>query len=140
MEKIEWFIGDYHFLSNFYPSPFELDGTHYSTVEHAYQAAKSISPYQRDYILAAKSPGEAKKRGRKIARTEDWEGIKYGRMYKFVFAKFFQNPALRKELLATYPYELIEGNTWGDTYWGVCRGEGENKLGQILMYIRLDLK
>jgi len=31
---------------------------------------------------------------------------------------------------------LIEGNTWGDTYWGVCRGRGSNNLGKLLMKIR----
>lgn len=32
--------------------------------------------------------------------------------------------------------ELIEGNNWGDTFWGVCNGRGENMLGKLLMEIR----
>jgi len=48
----------------------------------------------------------------------------------------FADTHLREALLATAPLELIEGNTWGDTYWGVCNGVGENKLGKILMGIR----
>ena len=36
--------------------------------------------------------------------------------------------------------ELIEGNDWGDITWGVCNGIGENKLGKILMKLRLTLR
>ena len=36
--------------------------------------------------------------------------------------------------------ELIEGNTWNDTYWGVCNGRGQNHLGKILMKVRSLLK
>ena len=35
---------------------------------------------------------------------------------------------------------LEEGNTWHDTYWGVCNGKGKNKLGKILMQVREELK
>jgi len=28
------------------------------------------------------------------------------------------------------------GNHWGDRYWGVCDGKGENNLGKIQMGIR----
>lgn len=43
---------------------------------------------------------------------------------------------LRRFLVETYPSDLVEGNTWGDTFWGVCRGVGENHLGWILMLVR----
>ena len=36
--------------------------------------------------------------------------------------------------------ELIEGNEWSDTFWGVCRGQGENWLGKILMKTRDNLR
>ena len=29
--------------------------------------------------------------------------------------------------------ELVEGNYWGDTFWGICNGEGTNWLGILLM-------
>ena len=38
--------------------------------------------------------------------------------------------------MATEDAELIEGNWWKDTYWGICDGVGENRLGQMLMWIR----
>jgi hypothetical protein len=51
----------------------------------------------------------------------------------------FQNPGLKAKLLATGNQELIEGNTWGDCYWGVCEGNGQNHLGKILMQVREEL-
>ena len=57
-------------------------------------------------------------------------------MYSVCKAKFTQNTDLLKKLLDTGDAELVEGNTWGDRVWGVCKGEGENRLGKILMRIR----
>ena len=42
-----------------------------------------------------------------------------------VRSKFTTDAALGAKLVATAGRELVEGNTWGDTYWGVCDGEGE---------------
>ena len=61
-------------------------------------------------------------------------------MYNTLVAKFTQNPDLAKKLLATGDALLIEGNTWNDRYWGVCRGKGENRLGILLMLVREDLQ
>jgi len=62
-------------------------------------------------------------------------------MEKLVRIKF-QNPEMREKLLATGDVEIEEGNTWGDTFWGVDleTGEGENRMGKILMKIRSELK
>ena len=43
-------------------------------------------------------------------------------------------------LLETGDVYLEETNTWGDVFWGVCNGKGENMLGQVLMLIRDELK
>jgi predicted NAD-dependent protein-ADP-ribosyltransferase YbiA (DUF1768 family) len=48
----------------------------------------------------------------------------------------FMDPILAVKLLGTGDAILIEGNGWGDTYWGVCKGAGLNKLGLILMETR----
>ena len=40
---IDSFTGDYHFLSNFAASKVELDGVEYKSVEHGYQAAKTLN-------------------------------------------------------------------------------------------------
>ena len=61
-------------------------------------------------------------------------------MYNICKLKFIQNPELGKLLLGTKDEELIEGNDWDDTFWGVCNGVGENHLGKTLMKIRDELK
>ncbi len=70
----------------------------------------------------------------------DWEEVKDEIMYKVVTCKFTQNQDLKEKLLAAGDKTLIEGNTWNDRYWGVCRGKGQNKLGQILMRVREELR
>ena len=70
---------------------------------------------------------------------KDWEQVKDDIMYEVVRAKFIQHPILAQQLLDTRDAELIEGNNWGDTYWGVCNGYGKNMLGRILMRVRDEL-
>ena len=60
-------------------------------------------------------------------------------MFDLVLEKFKQNPELKQKLLETGNQELIEGNTWNDTFWGVCNGQGQNWLGKILMLARSEL-
>ena len=86
-------------------------------------------------IRNAPSPGAAKRMGRKIAIRNDWEAVKEKVMLSVVRAKF-EDAYLRRLLTATGTAALIEGNEWGDRFWGVCRGEGENRLGKILMKVR----
>lgn len=139
MDKIDKFDGEYAFLSNFYPSNIYHDGICYPTVEHAFQAAKTMNLDERMKIANLETPGKAKRAGRQVALRSDWENVKYEIMKELVTIKFI-NPSLRKLLLETKSYELIEGNDWNDTCWGVCNGIGQNNLGKILMQVREDLK
>ncbi len=61
-------------------------------------------------------------------------------MTDLVSQKFANSPALKEMLLATGDAELEEGNHWGDCFWGVCAGIGQNHLGKILMRLRDKLK
>lgn len=74
--------------------------------------------------------------GKAVPLRDDWDEIKVSIMQTLVYLKFVKNKELRDLLLATEPEHLEEGNTWGDTFWGVCKGEGKNLLGRILMDIR----
>lgn len=132
---IDSFTDKYHFLSNFYPCTIEYQRLDYPSVEHAYQAAKSKDQSVRLSIRDASSAKDAKRKGRRIKLRDDWEKIKLKVMLKLVRIKF-QQPTLRKKLLATGDAVLIEGNWWGDKFWGVCNGAGENHLGKILMRVR----
>lgn len=137
---IDSFSGAYHFLSNFSAAEVWLDGMSYPTVEHAYQAAKTFDVRERVRIQHADTPNEAKKLGRKSTLRNDWEEVKDEVMYKLLRQKFRQHPTLSHQLLETGDQELIEGNWWGDRYWGMCKGQGQNMLGKLLMQVRTELQ
>lgn len=137
---IEEFRGEYRFLSNFYPCKVKFDGRTWRSAEHAYQAAKTRNPAEKDTIAKCPTSGKAKKAGYRITLREDWEKVKVEIMGQIVRAKFSRHSELQKALLATGEAELTEGNWWGDTFWGKCRGEGENHLGKILTAIRTELR
>ena len=136
---IDRFDGKYFFLSNFSPSPFHIDYVLFPTMEHYFQANKADNQNDYLHIAYAPTPGEAKRLGRKIKLRPNWEKIKDQVMLTGLRKKF-ADPELRKLLLATGDEELIEGNYWGDTYWGVCNGVGQNKLGKLLMQVREEIK
>lgn len=133
------FADEFAFLSNFYPCEVLFDGVCYSTVEHAYQAAKTLDPEQRAMIQQLQWPGQAKRAGRSVTMRPDWDSIKVDVMRELLIQKFAPNSVLAQMLLATEDYHIEETNTWGDTFWGVCHGVGENVLGELLMEIRADL-
>lgn len=137
--SIEEFDGEYRFLSNFYPAPITYEGQEFPSVEHAYQAAKTFNPMHRDMVATAKYAGIAKKLGRHIDLRPDWDQVKLTIMERLLRKKF-EHAHLREMLLATGDEELIEGNYWKDTFWGVCNGEGENHLGKLLMKIRDEIR
>ena len=139
MTTIDRFTGDYVFLSNYHSSPIEVDGILYATVEHAFHAAHTVNLEEKQAIAAAATPGDAKRMGRQVQVRPDWEQVKVGSMEDLVRLKFTPHADLRAKLLATGDAELIEGNWWKDTFWGVCRGEGRNELGKILMKVRSEM-
>lgn len=137
--KIDSFSDEFRFLSNFYPCKVEYENLIYPSVEHAYQAAKTLDIYERRQILFSAKAGDAKKLGRKLTLRSDWESIKLQVMEDLVRQKF-KYESLKKRLLATEDVYLEEGNYWSDFYWGVCNGIGENHLGKILMKVRKELR
>ena len=139
MKVIDSFSEGYDFLSNFYISPFRFGGLKYNTVEHFFQSMKAEVQVNHEEVRLAKTPGQAKKLGRQISCRKDWDEIKDHVMEVALRLKF-QNKDLRNKLLSTGSTELIEGNWWGDKYWGVCQDEGQNKLGKLLMKIRDELR
>lgn len=140
--SIKRFSGAHAFLSNFYPSPVLYDGQTWPTAEHAFQAAKTTSKAHRHAIRIAPSPGTAKRLGREVPLRPDWDRIKCDVMLEILRSKF-RDPALAAALLATGDAELIEGNYWGDEYWGRVNmgdGPGLNRLGELLMQVREEMR
>lgn len=147
---INSFTGRWRFLSNFYPVTIEHQGIKYPSVEHYYVAMKIKNDQQIDgkfitYIdcreLIAKMPDPAKVKqfGKVLKLRKDWEDVKLDVMLWGVREKF-KNEDLKEMLLSTDGEELIESNWWGDKFWGVSNGEGENHLGKILMRVREESK
>jgi hypothetical protein len=127
------------FLSNF--SPYQEDEQYVyddsfvvKSSEHFYQSQKVIDLY--DQTLIAEHPFRGlKKFVRQFTIRDDWEAVKEDVMWTALTAKF-DMPRYYDLLLSTVEEELVERNTWGDTYYGVCNGVGKNRLGEMLMTIR----
>ena len=136
----KWFSGEYEFLCNFHQRSFEFEGRTYPSSEHAFQAAKTLQDHEKDGIAGAFTPSLAKRLGRHVKLRPDWEKIKIDVMRSVLQAKF-SDKTLRKKLLETGDMELVEGNTWGDMYWGLDSnsGIGQNHLGKLLMELRRKL-
>lgn len=144
-QPIERFTGIWRFLSNFFDSELVWEGERYRTAEHAFNAGKTLNPDLRRLIAAAKSPGEAKARGRRLTLRPGWdETVRYQVMEQVLYAKFAFIPERAERLLSTGNRVLIEGNDWHDTHWGVCscanHGYGDNHLGRLLMELRQKLR
>ena len=121
-----------------YPSTLYFEGQRYPSAEHAFQAVKSLDLDDRIAMSVCRSPEEAKKAGRVVNLRPDWEDVKVGYMHNILRAKF-EDPELAQQLRDTGDAQLIEGNSWGDTFWGMCNGEGQNTLGTLLMLVRKEI-
>lgn len=136
---IDSFSGANRWLSNFWPCRVQLDGEWYGSVEAAYVAGKTTDKQLRKRIQELEKPGQAKRFGRTIELRDDWERIKVPLMLDLLRQKFAKHTFLGNMLVATGDQELVEGNTWGDTFWGSCRGKGLNTLGILLMQVRSEI-
>lgn len=138
---INCFHGANEFLSNFYPCELFYDGQMYETTEAAFQAAKSLEPQERLAIAYAETPGKAKRLGRRVTLRPDWEEVKVNVMLDILRLKFTKGSEMARRLDDTGNAILVEGTTWHDQFWGVCKcdehkGVGCNMLGQLLMKVR----
>lgn len=137
---INSFTGEYRWLSNFWPCDVTFEGMDYSTVEAAYVAAKTLDTEIRKQIQSLSTPGKCKSFGRKIKLRDDWRDVRIDVMRSLLLQKFSYGTELATKLIDTGDCEIVEGNEWGDTFWGVSGGHGSNHLGKILMDIRRQLQ
>lgn len=147
---ISGFNGRWSFLSNFYPCLIYHQGLEYKSVEAFYVSMKIDSDQIingkyytsgdfREMISKLDNPGLIKKIGQKVKLRKDWDSKKLEYMNWAVREKF-KDESLKEMLLLTGDQEIIEENYWGDTFWGVCKGKGQNHLGKILMKVRDELR
>ena len=140
-DMIDNFTGKYKWLSNFERVEIEYKGKTYPSTEHAFVSEKNDSEEWREFCADPNLTCVAvKKAGNATQLRNDWEEIKTQVMLDVCTIKFKKEP-YRTMLLETGTQELVEGTTWGDKVWGIdiYTGEGENRLGIILMKIRDEL-
>lgn len=142
MNKIDSFSGQFRWLSNFADCWVQLpDNELYPSVEHAYQAAKTLDPDLRRMIRELPSAGKAKKAGRDLEVRQDWnDTLRLDTMRELLMQKFYAEPYYF-DLLDTGDALIVEGNSWHDNFFGSCRCEkcgdkGQNHLGKMIMEIR----
>jgi len=129
-------------LGNYYVRDMVIDGVTWPAVEHYYQAQKTLDPAYRQKIHDAATPAEAKALGNapECVRRPDWDTWKLLAMRRALFAKFTQNPDLKKILLDTGDLVLHE-NSMVDYYWGIGETHtGLSMLGKQLMALREELR
>ena len=87
------------------------------------------------------TPSQAKRLSKKLPVIPVWsDEVKIYVMQSLLYQKFTPENELGRQLMGTGDAILIEGNTWGDVFWGKCDGVGKNILGLILTNRRNTLK
>ncbi len=129
-------------FSNFSSHPFDLDGKRWPTSEAYFQACKFDDEAVREQIRLAPSPMKAANLGRSrdFRLRPDWNEVKDNAMRRALQAKFAAHPELQALLLSTGAEPIIEATT-DDYYWGCgTRGDGLNRLGELLGELRTRLR
>jgi ribA/ribD-fused uncharacterized protein len=133
---------EYGCFSNFSAHGFELDGHYWKTSEHYFQAQKFAGTPYEEQVRRAATPKQAAEFGRRrdFPLRRDWEAVKDDVMRRAVLRKFETHADIRAILLATGDASIVE-NAPGHYYWGCGKdGAGKNRLGQILMEVRAQLR
>lgn len=140
------------YLSNWYLSPFTIDGKHFSSAEQFMMYSKAIcfsDEAVAAQILATDNVAEIKALGRQVSNYDEhiWNGIRQIVVYEGLMAKFSQNKDLKDKLKATGQAILAECAV-RDLIWGVglsmkdprrfdkSKWRGKNLLGYTLMMVR----
>ena len=156
VSAITRFEGQWVWLSNFARVDIRYGGIAYKTVEHAYQAQKTMLAKERVAISQMYLASSARHAGRTVKLRKDWEEVKLEVMTEILELKYGV-AEYRELLLATGERELVEGNNWHDRFYGMCdcgrrrpnqsydpkpgcEQGGQNWLGRLTMAIREELR
>lgn len=135
-DTITRFRGPFKFLSNLYATPITYKGHTYCCLEAAYQAQKSLDSTIHARFANIRLSYKARGMGQRIKPVRpDWFDIRLSIMEELLRIKF-SDPVLKECLQCTGQSKIVECNTWGDTFWGIYNGVGENHLGTLLMKVR----
>jgi ribA/ribD-fused uncharacterized protein len=142
-------------FSQWHPSRFVVDGNTFVCAEQFMMHGKAL--LFRDVEIAAQilttaAPRTQKALGRNVRNFDEavWKREREAIVYRANHAKFTQNPALLKALLATGNRQLVEASPF-DRIWGIglaadhpdaevpSKWRGQNLLGKILTRLRDEL-
>jgi len=144
------------YLSNWYPSPFEVDGTRYTCAEQYIMQAKALlfgDGTMARAIMATDDQQQMQDLGRKVSgySQDVWDAMKQVAAYRAARAKFAQSPLLGDRLLATGDAVPVEC-AYHDKVWGIgmrmgdpdrffpTKWRGKNLLGYTLMLVREEMR
>jgi ribA/ribD-fused uncharacterized protein len=144
------------YLSNWYESPFELEGLKFTSVEQAMMYKKAILMGDHavaQHVMTTQDPKRIKALGRQVQNFDaaKWDEHKVAIVTSALMAKFSQNEDLKRRLLETEDATLVEAAHY-DKIWGnglsanhpdANKPEawpGQNLLGQCLMSVRSTLR
>lgn len=132
----------YGAFSNFSQYGFDIDGKHWPTSEHYFQAQKFAGTTHEEEVRLAPTVRDAARigRDRRLPLRPDWENVKLDVMRMALHHKFAAHPSLADLLLSSGDEEIIEQTT-DDYYWGCgSDGSGMNMLGKLLMELRAEYR
>lgn len=147
-EKMDEVIGfyprEFYPFDNFSSFKVEWNGYLFSSVEEAYQAASFMGSDEElvEKIKKSHSADEAQRiaYANSDKRREDWDDVKISIMEELLRLKIEQNPYVKKKLLQTEDYMIVEDSPKDDFWgWGPNRN-GQNNLGKLWMKLRGELK
>ena len=147
-EKMDEVIGfyprEFYPFDNFSSFKVEWNGYLFSSVEEAYQAASFMGSDEElvEKIKKSHSADEAQRiaYANRDKRREDWDDVKISIMEELLRLKIKQNPYVKKKLLQTEDYMIVEDSPKDDFWgWGPNRN-GQNNLGKLWLKLREELK
>ena len=147
-EKMDEVIGfyprEFYPFDNFSSFKVEWNGYLFSSVEEAYQAASFMGSDEElvEKIKKSHFADEAQRiaYANRDKRREDWDDVKVSIMEELLRLKIEQNPYVKKKLLQTGDYMIVEDSPKDDFWgWGPNRN-GQNNLGKLWMKLREKLK
>jgi ribA/ribD-fused uncharacterized protein len=130
-------------FSQWYHSPFVVDGHRYPTAEHFMMAEKALlfgDVATRDLVLQAPNPGAAKALGRQVRGFDEevWLEHRFEIVVRANQAKFFQNPDLGAFLKQTGSRVLVEASPV-DRVWGIGLAQDDEKVNNPNLWRGLNL-
>ena len=142
-EVIGFYPREFYPLDNFSSFKVEWNGYLYASLEEAFQTALFLPdhPELAEQVRNSHSAHEAQKiMHANIDKVKYSDEEKLAIMEELLRLKIEQNPYVKKKLLETKDYTIVEDSP-KDSYWGWGPNrDGENHLGKLWMKLRDELK